>query len=134
MKAGLDTLVVLRLLTGEPESQALRALAEVQALAARGVSLVVSDLVTAEVYFALQYHYAVPKAEALALLTRFFAESGVEALGAASAVLAERGLATAKPGFVDRLIHAEYAKHARETLTFEKAAGRLPGTRVLATS
>jgi hypothetical protein len=34
-------------------------------------------------------------------------------------------------GFVDRLIHAEYRKHADEMLTCEKAAGRLTGTRVL---
>jgi hypothetical protein len=73
------------------------------------------------------------KAEALALLATFLAESGVHPLGAVAAVLAEPKLATAKPGFVDRLIHAEYRQAAREILTFEKAAGRLPGVRVLAT-
>lgn len=134
MRAGLDTSIVLRLLTGEPEAQARRALAEVQALTARGVSLLVSDLVTSEVYFALQYHYSMPKAEALAILARFFAESGVQALGAAASVLAVRDLATANPGFVDRLIHAEYVRSTREILTFEKAAGRLQSVRVLTTS
>lgn len=131
MKVGLDTSVVLRLLTGEPEAQARRALAEMRALTARGASLLVSDLVTSEVYFALQYHYAVPKSEALALLARFFAESGVHALGASAAVLAASGLATANPGFVDRLIHAEYILFAGEVLSFEKAAKRLSGVRVL---
>jgi predicted nucleic acid-binding protein len=134
MKAGLDTSVVLRLLTGEPEAQARRALAEMQALAARGVSLLVSDLVASEVYFALHYHYAVPKAEALSLLDRFFAESGVEPLGAAAAILGARDLATANPGFVDRLIHAEYLRSAGEVLTLEKAAGRLRSVRVLTDS
>jgi predicted nucleic acid-binding protein len=132
MKAGLDTSVILRLLTGEPDAQARNALAEVQALIARGVTLLVSDLVVSEVYFALQHHYAVPKDEALSLLARLFAEGGIKAMGSAAAVLTINDLATANPGFVDRLIHAEYLKYTREVLTFEKAAARLPGMRVIA--
>jgi len=131
MKVGLDTSVVLRLLTGEPEDQAQRALTEVQALTAHGVSFFVSDLVTSEVYFAMQYHYAVPKNEALKLLAQFFAESGVHALGAAASVLVARDPDSANPGFVDRLIHAEYIRSACEMLTFERAAGRLQSVRVL---
>ena len=131
MKVGLDTSVVLRLLTGEPELQARRALAELDALAHSGAVPLVSDLVVSEVYFALQYHYGVPKGEALALLARFLGESGVKPLGASGAVLAVPDLATANPGFVDRLIHAEYARSTGEVLTFERAAGRFPGVRVL---
>jgi len=56
VKVGLDTSVVLRLLTGEPELQARRALAELDALASSGAVPLVSDLVVSEVYFALQYH------------------------------------------------------------------------------
>ncbi len=134
MNVGLDTSVVLRLLTGEPELQAQRALAELKALVHSGTVPIVSDLVVSEVYFALQYHYGVPKAEALALLARFLGESGVKPLGASATVLTVPNLATANPGFVDRLIHAEYTRSANEVLTFEKAAGRLPGVRVLAAS
>lgn len=131
MRAGLDSSVVIRLLTGEPGDQAQRALEEFEKAIHRGDELLVSDLVVSEVYFALQHHYGVPKAEALALLAKFLKESGVHPLGAANKVLAEPDLATAKPGFVDRLIHAEYRQAAKEILTFEKAAGRLPGVRVL---
>jgi predicted nucleic-acid-binding protein len=131
MSVGLDTSVVLRLLVGEPEDQARRALGEIEALRKRGTPLLVSDLVVAEVYFALQYHYGVAKAQAIALLARFFGESGIQAMGAAAAVLSTPRLASSNPGFVDRLIHAEYALHTREVLTFEKAAARLPGVRVL---
>lgn len=134
MSIGLDTSVVLRLLTGEPEAQARRALAEVQTLTRRGASLLVSDMVVSEVYFALQHHYRVPKSEALTLLARFFRESGVRPLGAAATVLAVANLATANPGFVDRMIHEEYRQAAKEILTFEKAAGRLPAVRVLTAS
>jgi len=129
----LDSSVVLRLLTGEPRDQAQRALEEFEKAIHSGGELLVSDLVVSEVYFALQHHYSVPKAEALALLAKFLKESGVHPLGAASKVLAEPDMATAKPGFVDRLIHAEYRQAAKEILTFEKAAGRLPGVRVLTT-
>jgi predicted nucleic-acid-binding protein len=132
VRIGLDTSVVLRLLTAEPEVQAQRALEALESATRRGTEVLVSDLVVSEVYFALQYHYGVPKAEALALLATFLSESGVHPLGAAAAVLAEPNLAAAKPGFVDRLIHAEYRRTAKEVLTFEKAAGRLPGMRVLA--
>lgn len=131
MKVGLDTSVVLRLLTGEPETQARRALEEVQELMRHGAVLLVSDLVVAEVYFALQYHYGVPKAEALRLIGKFLADSGVKALGMASTVLTIPNLASANPGFVDRLIHAEYMRSVKEIITFEKAGVRLTGVRVL---
>jgi predicted nucleic-acid-binding protein len=134
MKIGLDTSVVLRLLTGEPESQARRALDELHALLGHGVVLLASDLVMAEVYFALQHHYDVPKGEALTIMSGFLAESGVTPCGAAAAVLATVSLATANPGFVDRLIYAEYSRLANEVITFEKAGARLPGVRVLPAS
>lgn len=132
MNTGLDTSVVLRLLTGEPDPQARRALAEVKALLGQGTLLLVSDLVVAEVYFALQHHYAVPKAAALTLIADFLSEKGIQSDGAAASVLALRNLASAKPGFVDRMIHAAYTQHsAAGMLSFEKAARRLPGVRVL---
>ena len=37
----------------------------------------------------------------------------------------------AKPGFVDRLIHAQYERLAASMATFEHVAGRLTGTTVL---
>jgi predicted nucleic-acid-binding protein len=132
MNAGLDTSVVMRLLTGVPEAQAQGALREVQRRIDAGGTVFVSDLVVAEVYFGLQHHYGMPKTVALELLSGFLRARGIESMGAAVAVLATPNLAMANPGFVDRLIHAEYRRHAGEMLTFEKAAGRLPGTRVLA--
>jgi predicted nucleic-acid-binding protein len=131
MNIALDTSVVVRLLTGEPPSQAHCALAEIEAILQQGNSPVVSDMVVAEVYFALQHHYRVPKAAALSMISQFLAESGVRPLGASATVLATPNLATVNPGFVDRLIHAEYMQTAKEVLTFEKAAGKLSSVRVL---
>ena len=131
MRTGLDTSVLLRLLLGRPEDQAARAVAWLDELSRQGRQAVVSDLVVAEAYFALQHHYGLSKREALHGLRRLFAAGEILPLGAAAKVLAKDGLASAKPGFVDRMIHAAYLSQAQGMVTFERAAGKLDGTRVL---
>jgi predicted nucleic acid-binding protein len=131
MTVGLDTSVVLRLITGEPEALAVLAFRTLKKILARRYSVIVSDLVASETYFALQHHFGMPKVEALEALTEFLRASGVRPAGAALNILAMPDLAGSNPGFVDRLIHAEYARLADEMLTFEKAARALPKTQVL---
>jgi predicted nucleic acid-binding protein len=131
MKVGLDTSVILRLLLGQPTDQAQRAVAFLEETARRGDQAVVSDLVVAESYFALQYHYGVPKKEALLALRRMLGDGEIEPQGVASAVLATEGLASAKPGFVDRLIQGAYVSTGGSMATFEKASGKLKSVRVL---
>lgn len=74
MRMGLDTSVMLRLLLGEPADQAARAVALLDELSRGGHQAVVSDLVVAEAYFALQHHYGVSKRNALLGLRRLFAD------------------------------------------------------------
>jgi predicted nucleic-acid-binding protein len=131
VKTGLDTSVLLRLLLGQPSDQAARAVAFLDELTLGGHRAVVSDLVVAETYFALQHHYGVSKPDALQGLRQLFASGEIEPLGAAAEVLAVHGLASVKPGFVDRLIHGAYANEADEMVSFEKAAGKLKSVRVL---
>jgi predicted nucleic acid-binding protein len=131
VKIGLDTSVVLRLLLGQPVEQAQRALAFLEESARRGDQVVVSDLVVAEAYFALQHHYGVPKKEALVALRQMFAEGEIESQGVAAAVLETAGLASAKPGLVDRLIQGGYVGAGGAMATFEKAAGKLKSVSVL---
>lgn len=131
VRVGLDTSVVLRLLIGEPQLQARAALQAVVEIRAEGGQAVVSDLVVSETYFALQHHYAVPKREALRQLKALFESGDLVAAGCAAQVLATPRLAVAKPGFVDRMIHAEYVGNLGQMLSFEKAARRLARTRVL---
>ncbi len=131
MNVGLDTSVVLRLLLGKPVEQSQRAGAFLEELSRFGHRAAVSDLVIAEVYFALQYHYGVPKKEALAALRRMFADGEIEAQGVAADVLATTGLASAKPGFVDRLIQGGYVASGGSMATFEKAAGKLKSVTVI---
>ena len=130
---GLDTSVVLRLLIGEPPGQAATALRFVQDQAAAGTCVVVSDLVVSEVYFALQAHYQVPKPEAVRTLLALL-ESGLvapEADGCAPVALRAVLSGSQKLGFVDRLIHAQYAHSGAPLVTFEHAAARLANSVLL---
>jgi predicted nucleic acid-binding protein len=131
VRIGLDTCVVLRLLTGEPEHLAALAARSVESCLRGGDIVLVSDLVVSEAYFALQCHFGLSKALALEVLAEFLAKSGIRAAGSAQAVLELPQLATARPGLVDRLIHAEYLRVADEMVTCEKSAARLPRARVL---
>jgi predicted nucleic acid-binding protein len=131
MRLGLDTSVLLRLLTGEPEPLAAVAVRRVEARLRAGDTVLVSDLVVSEAYFALQHHYGLSKAHAIAVLREFLRQSGVLSAGGALSILATPNLASAEPGLVDRLIHAEYVRMADEMLTFERSAARLSGARVL---
>ncbi len=131
MKLGLDTSVVLRLLTGEPAHLATVAVRRVEAALRAGDAVLVSDLVAAETYFALQHHYGLSRTEALATLDGLLRSSGIEASGGSGEVLATLRQDRAQLGFVDRLIQAEYARIADEMLTFDRAAARLPRVRAL---
>lgn len=131
---GLDTSVVMRILTGEPESQARAAREFVRRAMLRGGRLVVSDLVVAEAYFALVSHYAVSKSEAVQGLLEMFERGAVEPADDACVleVLHAMESGAQKPGLVDRLIHAQYARLAAPMATFERASRKLAGTQVLA--
>ena len=122
--------MVLRLLIGEPKLQAERAWQSIVETRSTGGDVYVSDLVVSEAYFALQYHYRVPKKEALRQLGALFESKGVVSAGCAAEVLGP-GLQAAKPGFVDRMIHAGYVRELDTMLTFERAARKLARTRVL---
>lgn len=131
MSVGLDTSVVLRLLTGTPPDQAETARALV---AASPSPVVISDLVVGETYFALRHHYAVPHADALRALNTLLADAHVRASGAARTVLAElstRPTTRNAPGFIDRLIHADYVREDLALATFDRDLARLAGVRRL---
>lgn len=127
---GLDTSFVLRLLVGEPVAQAKRAVAQLDSIRSEGKRCVISDLVVSETYFALQYHYQVPKQRALDALRALLQSPEIVSGGKALAILQQSDLGRSKPGFVDRIIHAEYMDEACLMLSFEKAASKLPGVRI----
>jgi predicted nucleic acid-binding protein len=121
---GLDTSVVLRLLVGKPVAQARVARERVQAAHERGESILVTDLAIAEAYFALHYHYGIPKTEARARLLAM-ATSRVVTLSPAEAVWALEP--STGPGLVDRLIHARHRAAGAASWTFDRQMGTLEG-------
>ena len=132
MSAGLDTSVVVRLLTGEPEDLALLALRYLREKLRTGEPVLVSDWVLAEAYYALQHHYQASKKETLGALRSFLDTPGIEGSGEVPEVIGTPGLESAKPGFIDRVIHSNYLRAGvDEVVTFEKAAAKLPSVRVL---
>jgi predicted nucleic-acid-binding protein len=130
---GLDTSVLMRLLLALPADQATTALSFVKEARLAGKRVVVSDLVVAEAYFALHHHYGVPKQEAVAQLLVILRSGLVEPADGPEVLAALEGSSRspAKPGFVDRLIHAQYERLPASMATFERAAARLAGTTIL---
>lgn len=127
----LDTSVVLRLLVAEPAAQYEKASAFVSLSIKRGGRVHVGDLVLAEAYFALQSFYGLSKKDSLKALGLFVEHSGVNVDPASVAILRQPNLASAKPGFVDRLIHGACHQKGRVFATFEKSASKLEATHLL---
>ncbi len=124
----LDTSFVMRLVTRDPIPLFQIALAF---LDEGDQPLHLSDLVLAETYFALQYHYGFSKPDALAALRQLVGHPRLTPTMHAREILALPDLATAKPGFADRLIHGTAHAAGQTLVTFEKAAKKLPATLVL---
>jgi predicted nucleic-acid-binding protein len=124
-KVGLDTGVVLRLLTGEPADQAETAYSYIETCYLRGISVLVSDLVVLETYHALCHHYEVPPVKATKVLSDFLSSAMISPSGHALAVVKEfKGTGA---GFEDRLIRVDYLDHADEVVSFDQRFSRLPG-------
>lgn len=96
--------------------------------------LMVPDLVLAETYFALQHHCGFPKVDALAALLAVSRHPSIAFSPHASNTLGLPQLSSAKPGFVDRLIHGASEELEATLVTFERSARKLPNTLVLAES
>jgi predicted nucleic-acid-binding protein len=131
IRGALDTSVVMRLLTGQPDNLAMTARRYMAEIEQAGARVFVSNLVVLEVYFACQHHYGMAKEVVLGGLRSLLSMRTFVVHPHLLPLLATEGLATAKPGFLDRLIPAEADAAGLPLITFEKAAARLPNTEVL---
>jgi predicted nucleic acid-binding protein len=131
MTFGLDTSVVLRLLTGQPQELAARTLARYQEGIANGDSFYVSDIVASETYYAIQYHYGKTKDEALSALKGFSFGEGISFSQNFVASINTSDIHKANPGFVDRMLVSGYRKLGQITLSCEKSFRRLADTEVI---
>ena len=131
MTHGLETSVVVRIISGLPEGAAEKVGERIAADIVGGDVFTVSALVLSETYFALQHHYAFTKEEALQSLLAFSRTDGLQMPESIKAILESTNLARANPGFVDRMIVSEYATAGSDTYSCEKSFRRLDGTVVI---
>ena len=126
---GIDTSVLVRLVTGEPPDAFSYCVDRLSALAASGVEVFASNQVIGEAYLAIQRHYGATKEDVRAEL-RNTLQSGLVAPLSGQAVI-DALTATGGPGLLDRLITDDYAQAGLETLTLDRQMAGLPDARLL---
>jgi predicted nucleic-acid-binding protein len=124
LNLGLDTSVVLRLLTGQPQRQAAAARIRLEQAVAQGEEIFVTDLVLGEIYFALHHHYRVPEDQARKTVLSMLRSNVVSAVPP-EAIKAFEPAAGA--GVMDRLIHERHRALSLVTLTFDRQMSKLEG-------
>lgn len=128
---GVDTSILVRLLTGDPARDYERTKAALEDILAGdpGAEIEASNMVIGEAYFVLQHHYGVSKEEAKAALVSVLT-SGLIKPHPGHGVLEALG-ETSEPGLLDRLIVGEYLAASLVTLTHDRKMARLRGARLL---
>ena len=130
LRYGIDTSVLVRLLTGSPRQEyerchrLLTGMIEEQRR-----DIFASNQVIGESYVVMQHHYGVSKVAACAALTTVLT-SGLVAPLNGQPVLAALQESTGA-GLIDRLIAEDYSRTVSETLTLDRKMVVLPGVRRL---
>ena len=127
---GIDTSILVRLLTGDPELEFARCKQRLAALIEDdGAEVFASNQVIGEAYVAVQHHYGVSKADCRSglaavlrsgLVTPFGGNATLEILGQ------NRGA-----GLLDRLIAADYARTGLSVLTLDRKMAGLADVQLL---
>lgn len=128
-RIGIDTSVLMRLVTGEPQDIYTHCVEELSHLVERGAVVLASNQVIGEAYVTLQHHYGTSKVDARDALVETF-ESGLVTPERGEPIL--RALrAQGGAGLMDRLIADGYAQADIEILTLDRRMAALPGARLL---
>lgn len=127
---GIDTSILVRLTSGDPEPEFERCLQSLSVLVEQEHSeIFASNQVVGESYIALQHHYGVTKSEARAALADALRSGLVSPLNGQAVFLA---LASGGGcGLLDRLIADDYGRADLTTLTLDKRMATLEGTQLL---
>ena len=126
---GIDTSVLVRLITGQPPDLFTLCVEGLSALVAVDSEISASNQAICEAYVALQHHYGVSKEDARAGLHTTLT-SGLVAPLNGRAVL-DALAASGGPGLFDRLIANDYARAGMDTLTLDRRMATLPQTRLV---
>lgn len=122
---GIDTSVLVRLVTGEPERDFQHCVDELRVLIEGDAEIFASNQVIGEAYIALQHHYDISSDDARSALVDVLTSGVVAPLNGQPviAALEESG----GPGVFDRLIADGYTNAGMETLTLDRQMARLSG-------
>ena len=126
---GIDTSVLVRLVTGQPADLFTRCVERLSALSAEDTEIFASTQVIGEAFITLQHHYGVSKEDAHAGLHTTLT-SGLVAPLNGRAVL-DAPAASGGPGLFDRLIANDYARAGMDTLTLDRRMASLPQARLV---
>ena len=122
---GIDTSILVRLATGDPEDGFEYCVRKLTALIERDdAEVFASNQVIGEAYIALQHHYGVSKTDARAALASVLRSGLVAPLNGAgvfAALDSDTGC-----GLLDRLIADDYRRAELTTLTLDRKMAVLP--------
>ena len=124
---GIDTSVLVRLVTREPERDYVRCLDRLTTLVEdEGNEVVASNQVIGEAFATITHHYGATEEHARSSLLDVLT-SGLVAPMNGRPVL-DALTASGEPGLFDRLIADDYARAGLETLTLDRRMATLAGT------
>ncbi len=123
---GIDTSILVRLLTGEPREDFLDCVAGLIGLIEHeGSEIFASNQVIGEAYVAVQHHYQVSKTDARDGLLEVLRSGLLSPLN--SRAVFEALEAPGSPGLFDRLIADDYSRAGLEVLTLDRGMAKLAG-------
>ena len=126
-RIGIDTSVLVRLVTGQPPDACAHSVERLSALVEGGAEVPASNQFIAEAYITVRHHYGAAREDARAAIRDVLLSGLVAPLGG-RAVL-DALCAPGGPGLFDRLIAEDYSRAGMETLTLDRAMASLPGAR-----
>ena len=129
---GIDTSILVRLITCKPESDYQQTLQALEDLMDREphARLCASNMVIGETYAAVHHHYGVSKADTRTALTEVLQSGLVEPLGGKT-ILDVIHAAAQGAGLIDHLIVNDYHDDQCVTLTNDKRMAKVDGAQLL---
>ena len=124
---GIDTSVLVRLITGAPPDAFAHCVKRLSALVADGAEIFASNQVIGEAFVAVRHHYGVASVDARSELSKTLRSGLVAPLNGRA--IFEALEASGDPGFFDRLIADDYTRSGLTILTLDRKMAGLSGVR-----
>lgn len=127
---GIDTSVLVRLLTGVPPREYERCERELSTLVEHdGAEVFASNQVIGEAYITVQHHYGFSSTDARSGLVSILTSGLVAPLNGRTVIEALE--ASGGPGLFDRLIADDYSRADLQVLTLDRRMATLPTARLV---